>query len=210
MELFVYPPFAKSKPEFIDAYYDFEKELLIYSDVSRNNKYWNKIYKKIDKKYNVENKILPKNTLIYRGSSYPDPLDFKTKSPVIYFGLDFVISTWISLETYDIIGKNKDYYLHIYKLKEPLKYKYIYADIGTPIELDKDNVLKFPCIHPQVILHGNTVAADIKNELGTELTIPKKYKKIFTPINTFEVDVEQLRKHDNNYIFEWSPINAIK
>ena len=215
--LFVYPFYKKSKPEFINFKYNIEKDIIIHgSDVSRNNKYWKTIYTKIDKKYDITPKILPKNTLIYRCSTNSNPINFylHSNSPLIYFGLDFVISTWIALEIFNKIQKDIKYYLHIYKLKKPLKYKYIYQDSGTPYELDKDNALNHPCIHPQVILHGNTISYDINSELGTELTIPinKKYKleKIFEPISTFEIDIKQLQKHVNDNIFEWSPINSIK
>jgi hypothetical protein len=220
--LFIYPPYLKYKKPFIPFSYNLEKKIFEGSRVSRNDKYWNKIYEKIDKKYNIENKILPKDTIVFRGSTNPNPNNFnsKSKSPLIYFGLDFVISTWISLENYDRMNendkiKNKDdikYYLHVYKLKNPLLYKYIYEDDGTPMDLDKNNALNFPCIHPQEILHGDIYIDG--NELGTELTIPRndiyKIKEIVVPITTFEIDIQQLKKHISDYIFEWDPIHAIK
>jgi len=99
------------------------------SEISRNDKYWNKLYEKIDNKYNIENKILTEDTLIYRGSNYSNPVNFKPlhgEGHLIYFGLDFVISTWFSLETYDTIQKNNriknktdiKYYLHVYRLQK--------------------------------------------------------------------------------------------
>ena len=213
--LFIYPPYKKYRNPFIPLSYNLEKKILEGSQVCRNDKYWNKIYEKIDKKYNISNKILPENTIIYRGSTNPNPNNFnsKSKSPLIYFGLDFVISTWISLENYDRINRNDiKYYLHVYKLKNPLLYKYIYEDQGTPMDFDKNNALNFPCIHPQEILHGDNFLNG--NELGTEFTIPRndKYriKDIVVPITTFEIDIQQLQKHINDYIFEWDPIHAIK
>lgn len=221
--LFTYPPYKKSK-KIIPRTYNMQKNIMEGTEISRNDKYWNKLYEKIDNKYNIENKILTEGTLIYRGSTNPNPNNFnsksKHKSPLIYFGLDFVISTWISLETYDKIQKNNriknktdiKYYLHVYRLQKSLKYKYIYEDSGTPLELDKKNALTYPCIHPQMILHGNNAFSD--SELGIEFTIPRndKYqlKEIFIHIATLEINIEQLQKHTSDYIFEWDPINAIK
>ena len=193
------------------------------SEISRNDKYWSKIYEKIDKLYDIENKILMEETLIYRGSTSPSPSNFKAQfgeGPLIYFGLDFVISTWFSLETYDKIQKNNriknktaiKYYLHVYKLQKKLKYKYIYKDSGTPLELDEKNALEYPCVHPQMILHGDYAFEE--SELGIELTFPRndkyKLKEILIPIATFEIDIKKLQKHITDYIFEWDPINAIK
>ena len=215
----VYPPYKKSKSKLVPLSYNVKKNKMEGSEVSRADKYWKPIYEKIDKKYNTPVKILAKDTIIYRGSTESNPLKIASasKSPLLYFGLDFVISTWIALETYDRIQndtktkKDIHYYLHVYKLKQPLSYKYIYADKGTPIELDKRNALHFPCIHPQEILHGDNV--ELYNEVGTELTIPNNNKyniqEMLTPLETLEVDVKQLQHHLEDYIFEWDPKNAL-
>ena len=220
--IFIYPPYKKNK-KIIPRSYNVVKNIMEGSEISRNDKYWNKIYEKIDKLYDIENKILMEDTLIYRGSTSPSPSNFKAlhgEGPLIYFGLDFVISTWFSLETYDTIQKNNriknktniKYYLHVYKLQKKLKYKYIYKDSGTPLELDEKNALEYPCVHPQMILHGNNAFEE--SELGIELTFPRndkyKLKEILIPIATFEIDIKKLQKHITDYIFEWDPINAIK
>ena len=220
--IFIYPPYKKNK-KIIPRTYNVDKNIMEGSEISRNDKYWNKIYEKIDKLYNIENKILMEETLIYRGSTSPSPSNFKAlhgEGPLIYFGLDFVISTWFSLETYDKIQKNNriknktniKYYLHVYKLQKRLKYKYIYKDSGTPLELDEKNALEYPCVHPQMILHGDYAFEE--SELGIELTFPRndkyKLKEILMPIATFEIDIKKLQKHITDYIFEWDPINAIK
>ena len=220
--LLTYPPYKKYK-KIIPRTYNIVKNIMEGSEISRTDKYWSKIYEKIDKIYNIENKILMEDTLIYRASTNPNPTNFKTlhgEGPLIYFGLDFVISTWFSLETYDIIQQNNriknktaiKYYLHVYKLQKKLEYKYIYKDSGTPLELDEKNALKYLCVHPQMILHGNNAFSD--SELGIELTFPRliKYnlKELLMPIATFEINIKKLQKHTDKYIFEWDPINAIK
>ena len=220
--IFIYPPYKKNK-KIIPRSYNVVKNIMEGSEISRNDKYWSKIYEKIDKLYDIENKMLMEDTFIYRGSTSPSPSNFKAQfgeGPLIYFGLDFVISTWFSLETYDKIQKNNriknktniNYYLHVYKLQKKLKYKYIYKDSGTPLELDEKNALQYPCIHPQMILHGNNAFEE--SELGIELTFPRndkyKLKEILIPIATFEIDIKKLQKHITDYIFEWDPINAIK
>ena len=220
--IFIYPPYKKNK-KIIPRSYNVVKNIMEGSEISRNDKYWSKIYEKIDKLYDIENKMLMEDTFIYRCSTNPSPSNFKAQSgegPLIYFGLDFVISTWFSLETYDTIQKNNriknktaiKYYLHVYKLQKKLKYKYIYKDSGTPLELDEKNALEYPCVHPQMILHGNNAFEE--SELGIELTFPRndkyKLKEILMPIATFEIDIKKLQKHITDYIFEWDPINAIK
>ena len=220
--IFIYPPYKKNK-KIIPRSYNVVKNIMEGSEISRNDKYWSKIYEKIDKLYDIENKMLMEDTFIYRCSTNPSPSNFKAQfgeGPLIYFGLDFVIATWFSLETYDKIQKNNriknktaiKYYLHVYKLQKKLKYKYIYKDSGTPLELDEKNALEYPCVHPQMILHGNNAFEE--SELGIELTFPRndkyKLKKILMPIATFEIDIKKLQKHITDYIFEWDPINAIK
>ena len=219
--IFIYPPYKKNK-KIIPRRYNVDKNIMEGSEISRNDKYWNKIYEKIDKLYDIENKILMEDTFIYRCSTNPSPSNFKAlhgEGPLIYFGLDFVIATWFSLELYDTIQQNNriknkttiNYYLHVYKLRKNLDYKYIYKDSGTPLELDEKNALQYPCIHPQMILHGNYAYEE--SELGIELTFPrnKKYKlkEILIPITTFEVNIKELQKHITHYIFQWDPINAL-
>ena len=88
--IFIYPPYKKNK-KIIPRTYNVDKNIMEGSEISRNDKYWNKIYEKIDKLYNIENKILMEETLIYRGSTNPSPSNFKAQSgegPLIYFGLD--------------------------------------------------------------------------------------------------------------------------
>jgi hypothetical protein len=220
--LLTYPPYKKYK-KIIPRTYNVVKDRMEGSELSRNDKYWKKVYEKIDKIYDIESKILMEDTLLYRSSTNPNPINFKSlhgEGPLIYFGLDFVISTWFSLETYDRIQQNNriknklatKYYLHVYKLQEKLNYKYIYKDSGTPLELDEKNALKYPCVHPQMILHGNNAFND--SELGIELTFPRldKYnlKEIVRPIKTFEINIKKLQTHTNKYIFEWDPIKALQ
>lgn len=172
-----------------------------------------KVFNKIDKLYKNPPYILREKTLLYRCSTYKNPLQFgksNTKSNLIYFGLDFVISTWIALEIKDRNPKINDYYLHVYELKEDIKYKYIFEDRGTIPEIDEKASKTIPCIHPQMILHGN-LSPDEINELGTELSFPRdfNYEKIIKPIKTYSISTNKLEKNRNKYIFEWDPKKAL-
>ena len=67
-----------------------------------------------------------------------------------------------------------------------------------------------PCIHPQLILHGDKTS-DEYNELGTEISFPRDsdYKNLITSIATYNINVSKLEKNRNKYIFEWDPKNAL-
>ena len=69
---------------------------------------------------------LEKGTFIYRTSKNKNPNNLANSgisdinSPLIYFGLDFVISIWIALEINDKYDKNIPCYLHIYQLNNDI------------------------------------------------------------------------------------------
>lgn len=212
--LLIYPPHHKYKLKNITYVFDMEKRDYIGPLINRTTKYWNYLYDEIDINYRNKKK-LPKGTKIYRCSTNKDPKIINPsndKSPVAYFGLDFVISSWIGLE---INEKSTEYipcYLHVYELQKDLVYKYLYSPggDGVPMELDPKTCIKKPCIHPQEILHGNEYPYK-GNELGTEITIPlKDLDKIFKSVKTFKIDINELNKNKDKYIFEWDPINALK
>lgn len=201
--LFLHPPFYHYRPKNTSS--------LLELAVNRKNTYWSKIYHKIDELYDKKPHILNKETILYRCSIFKNPLHFGksfTGSKVIYFGLDFLISIWISLEIYERIKKVIPFYLHIYELKEDIHYKYVHDDIGTIPELTKPSIHeKYPCVHPQLIPHGNYY----HTEVGTELTFPRTMdlKSILNPILTLSIDVLKLQKHQNTFLFEWNPANAL-
>jgi len=224
VNMFVYPPRKNNKPVYTEITCNAVTEKCSGSEVSRNDTYWSGLYKKVDKMYDNETKTLPVGTLLYRGTLQERPYNFKsnTGSPLIYFGLDFVISTWISLETHDHIQKNnrikiknRTYYLHVYKTKKPIKYRYIPDDKGTIMDFDKTSALKYPCIHPQEILHGDNDFNSRYSELGTELSFPRndKYssmRDIVEHVDTYVVDVHKLQTHFKKHISEWDPVHALK
>lgn len=216
--LLVYPPHFNYKTPFIPTRYDYTTGKIIYGTrVSRDNKYWSKLYKKIDLLYDIKPAILPKGTLLYRCSIYKGPFSFGKShvgSNLIYFGLDVLISIWIALEIYDRKKVNDKFYLHIYELKDDINYVYLKSDKGTISEINGGVCEAKPCIHPQVILHDSNgfETFDMYNELGTELTFPRNsnYKEKICPIKTYEIDVEKLEKHRQTLLFEWNPANALK
>jgi len=222
--MFVYPPYKRRAPKYREGSYNNKKNMYtVRSEVSRNDTYWSNIYKKIDETYKLRNKVLPTETFIYRGTLQKNPYNFKSnrKSPLIYFGLDFVISTWISLETHhkfqkDNRIKNKihTYYLHVYKTKTPIDYTYIPNDKGTVMDFDKDSALKYPCVHPQTILHGDNDYLLQYSELGTELTFPRNddnnMRDIIEHVCTYVVDISLLQSHVNTFISEWNPVHSLK
>jgi len=67
--MFVYPPYKKSTPKYREGSYNNKKNIYtVGSEVSRNDTYWSKLYKKIDDTYKLRNKVLPTETFIYRGT----------------------------------------------------------------------------------------------------------------------------------------------
>jgi hypothetical protein len=215
----IYPPHHKYKLKNIKFTFDLGKKDFIGPFIYRKTKYWNDLYEIIDNYYYNNNlNKLPKGTILYRTSIYKDPNIIKysnDKSDVIYFGLDFVIAIWVALE---INEKSFEYipcYLHIYELEKDILYKYLYSlgNDGVPIEIDPKTCIKKACIHPQEILHGNEYPYK-GNELGIEITFPiKKFAKTIKyikPLNTFNIDIDKLKKNKEKYIFEWDPKEALK
>lgn len=130
--------------------------------------------------YNTETKVLSKGTTLYRSGFESDPLDFfKSKSGLLFFGLDAYISIWYALELWQrlkedrySISSTSDWfvYMHEYIVEEPIAYTYL-PDIS---ENPRDNpsleiCSHSACVHPQFIFHGQY--GQMK-EIGTELTLP--------------------------------------
>jgi hypothetical protein len=213
--LLIYPPHHNYKLKDITFYFDLEKKEFIGPLINRNTEYWNEIYKRIDKCYKNKTK-LPKGTLLYRCSFSKDAMNIISsddKNKVIYFGLDFVIATWIGLE---INEKHSEYipcYLHIYETQKEISYKYLYSlgSDGVPMDLDPKTCIKKACLHPQEILHGNEIYYK-GNELGIEISFPisKFDYKIIKPLKTFEINIQMLKENKDKYIFEFDPKKALK
>lgn len=212
--MFIYPPYKHHKDKIIERYYNANTDTFKGTEINRKDKYWGDLYRQIDEKYNTNTKILNKDTYLYRCSIQKDPLNFitKSKSPLIYFGLDFVISVWIALEIEERSETNNDYYMHIYKLKDDTNYTYLQEEVGTPIEIDKTSALNNICIHPQLILHGNTNLIK-QQELGIELTIPiKKYniEDIVNHVESYKINTDILKTHKDDYIYQWDPKKSLE
>lgn len=213
--MLIYPPYYKYRTPYIPYRYDaVNKKDIQGTKIDRNNKYWGKIYNKIDKLYISPTSTLPKHTKLYRCSLIANPLVFDKSfigSNVIYFGLDFVISIWISLEIYDKDKNHKynNFYLHVYELNKNIKYKYIKKDIGTIPELDSIASKNKVCVHPQLILHGNY--SDEHNELGTEISFPRNsnFMEDLSYITTYKINVNLLNDNRNKLIYEWDPAKSL-
>jgi len=236
----IYPPYLKYKEKFIPTVFDVKTMKMIRgTKIERKDKYWLKLYKKIDKIYDEKPYILKKGTLLYRCSTYKNPNNFgksHINSKLIYFGLDFVISIWIALEIKDrqinMIKSlrqkktkiknttrriNKDnnnkntFYLHVYEITDDINYKYISNDKGTINEIDSESSLLKPCIHPQRILHGDA-SYDKYNELGTEISFPRSsnYTNYFSATESYIINISELEKNRTKFIFEWDPVKALK
>jgi len=219
MEL-VYPPYLLYRETFVPTSYEYDdknKRLVKHhgTEVNRKNTYYNQLYKSIDTIYDVKKTILTTGTILYRCSTSRDPYEFMTSatgSPLIYFGLDFVISVWIALEINDRTKpKHIPCFLHTYILNKDVKYKYIRQSEGTIPEIAPKMSMKMVCIHPQPVLHGSTVVDYEDTELGTELTFPRHihFASFITHIKTFKIDVAKLHRNRHKMIFQWNPIKAL-
>ena len=179
--------------------------------INRNTQYWKDLYENIDMLYMNKTK-LPKGTILYRCSTDENPYNIKTSNDVIYFGLDFVICTWFALEINEKSSEYVKCYLHIYELKKDVPYKYLYSlgGDGVPMELDPKTCIKKACIHPQEILHGNEYPYKA-NELGIEISFPKNKvnNNLIYSLDTYEINIEKLKKNKNKYIYQWNPKNAL-
>ena len=213
----IYPPHNNFKLKDIKFTFDLEKRDYIGPLINRNTKYWKDLYEIIDKYYENKNK-LPKGTILYRCSVYKDPTIIKSsnvKSEVVYFGLEFVTAIWIALEINEKSDEYVPCYLHIYELQKDISYKYLHTlgGDGVPMEIDPATCIKKSCIHPQEILHGNEYPYE-GNELGIEITFPIKSfiktSKNIKSLNTYEIDINKLKKNKDKYIFEWDPKKALK
>lgn len=189
----------------------------------RSDERWSPLYDIIDKKYDTKTKTLKKGTILYHGSlSKTFDYDMQNK-PGIYFGLDYSISSWILTESYKKSVHNickPPYnwkgYVHVFRLKKPLKYIYTKSS-GAPFN-DINECKDKPCIHAQYIIH-ESFTSDLW-DLGTELTIPSTYnlKDYLEPVEIHELDIVMMYmymrlayKGKQGLRFEsWSPENAIK
>jgi hypothetical protein len=213
MTVLIEPPHLNYREERIPRSYDIINERLLGSDMSREDKYWKNVYPLIDQLYNKNSFTLKPGTLLYRCSISPKPMTFSKSqlgSPLIYFGLDFVIATWIGLEINDRNKKPVPCYLHVYKLKKPVKYHYIEEVEGTVLDFAPEVSLETACIHPQTVLHGDDPLGGV-NDVGIEITFPRSVNlsSIIKPIQTYKINTTLLKKNTNKYLFEWNPRQAL-
>ena len=52
----------------------------------RNSTIWKPLFKSIDTKYNVAEKVIPTGTILYRGSLDSNPSNVRPDSKLVYFG----------------------------------------------------------------------------------------------------------------------------
>ena len=201
-----------------NIFFIFRSKIPSVGNPSRSNKFWLPLYKAIDLKYDLKEKILPTGTTFYRGSLFKDGSTFKahsnsnTKHVHIYFGLDMQISAWAVVEAFQKKHKKLDSvlkmigYLHTYKTTKPIVYRYTKID-GIPSE--DENCVSHACIHAQSIFHD---AYGDYQELGTEFTIPhdSKILKSLKCERTQVLDIRQMIMHQLYSMAQWSPSNALK
>jgi hypothetical protein len=93
-------------------------------------------------------------------------------------------------------------YLHEYEIAKPIQYKYL-EDLHTNPKDDPyyDICKKKPCVHPQVIFHGDS---GLVKEYGTELTIPYKFPhhEYLKPVQTYKVNLIRLLEMQDQ-LSEW-------
>jgi hypothetical protein len=166
-----------------------------YPDI-RDKIFWSILYRSIDEKYDKDPYIIDKGTIVYHTNMKSDMKDYfiSKQRNIVYFGLDINICLWYALEVYIYLEKfdkeklenNKYFYLHIYSVKRPIRYKY------NPY---KDNTIKdikesknIPYVGSQTVFHGNNYY-----ELGTEMTIPYKLiRKKLSPVKSYRIDIIKL------------------
>lgn len=199
---FVFPPYGPYVPPV--------KEYRWYP--CREKEEFVKVFAAIDEKYNhdqnTSKNILAKGTTVYRGTLF-NTLYNPNSTGLIFFGLDVVISTWILLENYNGL-KEEDKaakthgFIHEFKLARDLPYEYI-SDVGCNPENAAQKCNPMPCVHPQVILHTGSGGCDDYKEVGTELTLPLKYvnKCWLTYVNTYKVEIETLKKHQDEHYLQF-------
>jgi hypothetical protein len=181
---------------------------------SRDEIVWKPYFKNIDAMYRKKIQILSKDTIVYHGSLNKTEKYEKTKPS--YFGLDFPISAWILPESadnkYKKTGRMQRYgYVHVYKLKNPLKYEYIDEDMCVP--LDPPNNIrcsKHPCVHAQVVYHGIPITSNNFIDIGTELTIPgHMIDNVLHYVGTHKLDIMILLANITIPYNSWQPEKAI-
>lgn len=218
---FVYPPY------FDDYTYEEIKEMLSRINKSRirvyeSDPFWGKMMKSIRIKYDTRDKIIPVGTTLYRGTLEEDGNYFYSKgNRIVYFGLDYLISLWFTLEAWNTYKNSskilytKYYgYLHEYEVVEPIPYKFIPERRVHPLNVKA--CMSEPCVHPQqidhpideellkIIDHGtqqeyNEAVRQRKyiRQLGTELTVPyQDVKKYVRLKRSFLVDLNKLANKD--------------
>lgn len=205
----------------------------------RNDKEWKPFFAMIDEKYKTKTMTLPTGTVLYHGTlsanGAVDSLNASTESHdvnVVYFGLDFAISAWMLTEHWKNKHQGKKKFpaysswrgfVHVYKLRRPMKYAYIEEDDRTPVDPPNTKTCgSIPCVHPQMVFHFACSKHSNKHstrfvDLGTELTLPMNMvnKAHIQHVQTFELDIVDLMMNSGkntdpeNTPYNWTPEDAI-
>ena len=149
--------------------------------------------------YDVNQPIILPGTRVYHGTLNSN-LVFSskytgfggTRTPIIYFGLDVIISL-IYLQELNNNEFNEFGYLYEFQVDNPIPYLYQNDIQINPGEISEceTNV----CVHPQladpeITCHENTMES-------TEMTIPiKQVAKYLKYVCRYTVDINLLNKHD--------------
>lgn len=179
---------------------------------SRRNHYWKPLFKSIDEKFDVQNKVLPSGTTLYRGSLSSSPSEYPN-ARLVYFGLDLPISAWAVVEAFqkrsenwsDVDPKEMFGFLHAYKTTAPIPYKYTKTS-GVPSEDAK--CLGHPCVHAQTIFHNKDWLQ--VQEIGTEFSFPPDFsRESVRPVKTYKLNVNMMMTHQVFSMLQWNPANAL-
>jgi hypothetical protein len=142
--------------------------------------------------------VIPIGTILYHGSLESD-LNFNAlkKDRITFFGLDFIISIWYTLELQRSYRNLKEGTLYEFKVIEPIPVHIIRELYDHPKSISICTKQKMACIHPQIAYHGSTEAPS-PYDLCIEITMNMKhFSKYIQLIKKHTIDTKQL--YDNRY-----------
>ncbi len=142
--------------------------------------------------------FIPVGTILYHGS-LDSELNFNSlkKDRITFFGLDFIISIWYTLEMKRNYRYLKEGTLYEFKVVEPIPIHIIHDLYDHPREVSICNKEKLACIHPQIAFHGSTESLppyDLCIEVGMNM---KYFSKNIELIKKHTIDTKIL--YDNRY-----------
>jgi hypothetical protein len=154
-----------------------------------------------------DDKYLPRGTKLYHGT-LENNLKFTDDIDITYFGLDFVISTWYTLEQSLDIGEQTGNYtqtgiLYEFELTDKLRIDRFIKDIDTHPSTITKCIEGYTCLHVQFAYHDNKFNPPFN--ICYELTLnTKELRDKIRLLNTYNVDLNLLyiNRQLNERIFD--------